>query len=37
MKARDIEAFLIFLVIQPAILLFGLGVFLHSVYQAIWG
>jgi hypothetical protein len=37
MKARDVEAFLIFLVIQPLLFFFGIGIFLHGVYQAIWG
>jgi hypothetical protein len=26
-----------FYVIQPALFLFGIAVFLHGVYQSIWG
>lgn len=37
MKASDIEAFLIFCIIQPVIFFAGVGIFLHGVYQSIWG
>ncbi len=37
MKARDIEAFLIFAIIQPMLFFIGVGIFLHGVYQSIWG
>ena len=37
MKARDVEAFLIFAVIQPLLFFFGVSVFLYGVYQSIWG
>jgi len=37
MKARDVEAFLIFVIIQPALLLFGISVFVMGIIQAIWG
>lgn len=37
MKARDVEALLIFCVIQPAIFFFAVGVFLSGIYQSIWG
>ena len=37
LKARDVEAFLIFLVIQPLLFFFGIAVFLHWVYTVVWG
>jgi hypothetical protein len=37
MTARDIEAFLIFCVIQPALLLMGFAVFLRCMYEFFVG
>ena len=37
MKAKEVEAFLIFFIIQPAILLFATLVAMSAVVNAIWG
>ena len=39
MKIRpgDVFAWLWFVFLQPALFFFGVGVFLHGVYQSIWG
>lgn len=33
----DAFAWLWFFFLQPALFVFGVGVFLHGVYQSIWG
>ena len=37
MKARDVEMFLIFVVIQPLLFFFGVAVFVQMVYKLFWG
>lgn len=42
MKKRPIDpgevfALLWFFILQPALFLFGITVFLHGVYQSVWG
>jgi len=37
MNAKDVEAFLIFCIIQPALVLIATAVIVSAVINAIWG
>jgi hypothetical protein len=37
MNHRDLEAFVIFFIIQPVIFFSAMAVFLHALYVAIFG
>jgi len=37
MNAKEVEAFLIFCIIQPALALFATAVIISAVVTAIWG
>jgi hypothetical protein len=37
LKPGELFAWLWFYLLQPALFFFGVSVFLHGVYQSIWG